>query len=249
MIRPPGPMRGGLGSGLVGDTIGNQKLHGGNDQAVYAYAREDLDGWETQLARTLTNGMFGENLTTTGVDVTQARIGERWRVGTDGLVLEVSRAPYPMSYLLSLPATGQLDQDIYRGGETRCLSTGYLTRHSARRGHDLHRLPPRSRRVDRPRIPRPHVRPGPAPAVVGCRCAVGGAQNLCAPTDCVEPVAPLITPPVDRVIAARCYLAWESKNCADASEASNAGQVWPPPSMRMNTTSVPAEQVDDERTD
>ena len=89
LIRPPGPMRGGLGSGLVGDTIGNQKVHGGDDQAVYAYAREDLDGWETQLDRTLTNGMFGENLTTSGVDVTGARIGERWRIGTDGLVLEV----------------------------------------------------------------------------------------------------------------------------------------------------------------
>ena len=95
VVRPPGPMRGGLGSGLVGDTIGNQKLHGGDDQAVYAYAREDLDGWETQLARPLTNGMFGENLTTSGVDVTQARIGERWRIGTDGLVLEVSAPRTP----------------------------------------------------------------------------------------------------------------------------------------------------------
>ena len=54
MVRSPGPMRGGLGSGLVGDTIGNQKLHGGNDQAVYAYAREDLDDWETVLDRPLT---------------------------------------------------------------------------------------------------------------------------------------------------------------------------------------------------
>jgi MOSC domain-containing protein YiiM len=89
IVRAPGPMHGGLGSGLVGDTIGNQKLHGGDDQAVYAYAREDLDAWETQLQRTLTDGMFGENLTTSGIDVTQARIGERWRIGTDGLVLEV----------------------------------------------------------------------------------------------------------------------------------------------------------------
>ena len=89
MVRPPGPKRGGLGSGLVGDTIGNQKLHGGDDQAVYVYAREDLDLWEERLARPLTNGMFGENLTTSGVDVTRARIGERWRIGTDGLVLEV----------------------------------------------------------------------------------------------------------------------------------------------------------------
>ena len=75
MVRAPGPMHGGLGSGLVGDTIGNQKLHGGDDQAVYAYAREDLDAWEIQLQRTLNNGMFGENLTTSGIDVTGARIG------------------------------------------------------------------------------------------------------------------------------------------------------------------------------
>lgn len=88
-------MRSGLGSGLVGDTIGNQKLHGGDDQAVYAYAREDLDEWQARLDRPLTDGMFGENLTTLGVDVTQARIGERWHVGTGGLVLEVSAPRTP----------------------------------------------------------------------------------------------------------------------------------------------------------
>ena len=95
MVRAPGPMHGGLGSGLVGDTIGNPKLHGGDDQAVYAYAREDLDHWEAQLQRTLSDGIFGENLTTSGIDVTGARIGERWRVGTDGLVLEVSAPRTP----------------------------------------------------------------------------------------------------------------------------------------------------------
>jgi MOSC domain-containing protein YiiM len=95
MVRAPGPLRGGLGSGLVGDTIGNQKLHGGDDQAVYAYAREDLDEWETRLERPLADGMFGENLTTTGVEVTHALIGERWRVGTGGLVLEVSAPRTP----------------------------------------------------------------------------------------------------------------------------------------------------------
>jgi MOSC domain-containing protein YiiM len=94
-VRAPGPMHGGVGSGLVGDTIGNQNVHGGDDQAVYAYAREDLDAWEIQLQRQLTHGMFGENLTTSGIDVTAARIGERWRIGTDGLVLEVSAPRTP----------------------------------------------------------------------------------------------------------------------------------------------------------
>lgn len=82
-------------SGLVGDTIGNPTLHGGPDQAVYAYAREDLDRWETQLGVALDNGMFGENLTTVGVDLTQTRIGERWRIGTGTLLLEVSAPRTP----------------------------------------------------------------------------------------------------------------------------------------------------------
>ncbi|MCM2426694.1 MOSC domain-containing protein [Streptomyces sp. RKAG337] len=75
--------------GLAGDRVYDVKHHGGNDQAVYAYAREDLDGWEEELGRELPNGVFGENLTTSGVDVNGAVIGERWRVG-GGVVLEVS---------------------------------------------------------------------------------------------------------------------------------------------------------------
>lgn len=94
-VRAPGPMKGGLGSGLVGDVIGNPKFHGGDDQAVYAYAREDLDDWQVRLERDLTNGEFGENITTEGLDVTGAVIGERWRVGTGGLLLEVTRPRVP----------------------------------------------------------------------------------------------------------------------------------------------------------
>ncbi|HEU4733241.1 MAG TPA: MOSC domain-containing protein [Kofleriaceae bacterium] len=88
-VRAPGSKRDGLGSGLVGDAICNRRHHGGNDQAVYAYAREDLDIWATELGRPLPSGCFGENLTTAQIDLTAARIGERWRIG-DVLVLEVS---------------------------------------------------------------------------------------------------------------------------------------------------------------
>src|SRR5215831_8837938 len=82
-VRAPGPMHGGLGSGLIGDWIGNTQFHGGDDQAVYAYARADLDNWERQLDREIGNGVFGENLTTAGVDVTGALIGERWQIGSN----------------------------------------------------------------------------------------------------------------------------------------------------------------------
>jgi MOSC domain-containing protein YiiM len=80
-VRPPGPKTTGLHSGLVGDPIGDTKHHGGDDQAVYAYAREDYDWWERKLGRQLAGGAFGENLTTIGFDVNAALIGEIWRIG------------------------------------------------------------------------------------------------------------------------------------------------------------------------
>ena len=75
--------------GLAGDQVFDVAHHGGTDQAVYAYAREDLDVWERRLGRELPGGVFGENLTTRGIDLAGALIGERWRIGLD-VVLEVS---------------------------------------------------------------------------------------------------------------------------------------------------------------
>ncbi|WP_371478641.1 MOSC domain-containing protein [Kitasatospora sp. NBC_00315] len=87
-VSAPGPK--GTGAvGLAGDRVYDVKHHGGPDQALYAYAREDLDYWEPELGRELPNGVFGENLTTAGLDVNGALIGERWRIGAD-VVLEVS---------------------------------------------------------------------------------------------------------------------------------------------------------------
>jgi hypothetical protein len=88
-VRAPGSKSDGLGSGLVGDTVCDRTHHGGDTQAVYTYAREDLDHWESVLGRPLIGGVFGENLTTTGVDVSGAVIGERWRIG-DELELAVT---------------------------------------------------------------------------------------------------------------------------------------------------------------
>jgi MOSC domain-containing protein YiiM len=87
-VTAPGPKGTGM-VGLAGDRVYDVKHHGGPDQAVYAYAREDLDRWQAELGRPLANGIFGENLTTSGLDVNGAVIGERWRIGPD-VVLEVS---------------------------------------------------------------------------------------------------------------------------------------------------------------
>src|SRR5947209_15626079 len=64
----------GGGSGLAGDEICDTANHGGVDQAVYAYAREDLDFWESELGHEVRSGSFGENLTTIGVNGTDGAI-------------------------------------------------------------------------------------------------------------------------------------------------------------------------------
>jgi MOSC domain-containing protein YiiM len=92
-VRAPGP-KGLGGSGLVGDAICDLRHHGGDTQAVYAFAREDLDEWETLLGGRPACGMFGENLTTAGIDITGGLVGEQWRVGTD-LVLQVTDPRIP----------------------------------------------------------------------------------------------------------------------------------------------------------
>ncbi|MGW5350584.1 MOSC domain-containing protein [Streptomyces sp. NPDC004031] len=89
-VTAPGPK--GTGAvGLAGDRVYDVKHHGGTHQAVYSFAREDLDRWAAVFGRALPSGSFGENLTTTGYDVNEALIGERWRIGgPGGPLLEVS---------------------------------------------------------------------------------------------------------------------------------------------------------------
>ena len=79
--------------GLHGDVQVNRKYHGGEGQAVYAYAQEDADFWVGELGRELPPGRFGENLRTTGLDLTGALLGERWRVGTAVFEVTAPRIP------------------------------------------------------------------------------------------------------------------------------------------------------------
>lgn len=76
-----------------GDTIVDRKHHGGPHKAVYAYAREDAVWWEAEIGRALAGGAFGENLTTSGIDINEALIGERWSVGS--ALLEISEPRIP----------------------------------------------------------------------------------------------------------------------------------------------------------
>ena len=79
--------------GLEGDQVADTRYHGGCDQAVYAFAREDLDWWAGELGREIRDGQFGENLTTSGIDVNEAEVGERWQVGTTTFEVAMIRVP------------------------------------------------------------------------------------------------------------------------------------------------------------
>ncbi|MEV4187509.1 MOSC domain-containing protein [Streptosporangium canum] len=120
-VTAPGPK--GTGAvGLAADRVYDVEHHGGSDQAVYAYAREDLDGWEAEFGSSLTNGVFGENLTTLGLDVNGALIGERWRIGPD-VVLEVSCARIPCATF-----QGWLERDGWIKRFTRAARPGAYLR-------------------------------------------------------------------------------------------------------------------------
>ena len=81
------------GVNLRGDDQADRSVHGGPDKAVYAYALEDTEWWEHELGRSLGHGAFGENLSLRGVDVSRARIGERWAIGSTLLEVRQPRLP------------------------------------------------------------------------------------------------------------------------------------------------------------
>jgi MOSC domain-containing protein YiiM len=81
------------GANLDGDRQADLTVHGGPNKAVYAYAIEETRRWEEELGRPFGVGAWGENLTTEGVDVSGAVLGERWRIGTTLLEVVQPRLP------------------------------------------------------------------------------------------------------------------------------------------------------------
>lgn len=79
--------------GIEGDQVADLRHHGGESKAIYAFAREDLDHWEGVLGQPIADGQFGENLTTIGIDVNEALVGERWRIGTALVEIAEPRIP------------------------------------------------------------------------------------------------------------------------------------------------------------
>ena len=132
------------GANLAGDDQADRAAHGGPDKAIYAYADEDYRWWDSEIGRRIEYGEFGDNLTTQGIDVTHALVGERWEVGST--VLEVSEPRIPC-WRLGVRMTDNLfprrfTEAARPGTYLRIIAEGDVgkgdpIRVAARPGHDL----------------------------------------------------------------------------------------------------------------
>ena len=115
--------------GLEGDRVCDTENHGGVDQALYAYAREDSAWWAEQLGREIPAGLFGENLTTEGLDITNALIGEVWRLGDEvEVMVRAPRIPcITFQHRMQLPHwVKRFHQEGRPGAYLKVLKTGTL---------------------------------------------------------------------------------------------------------------------------
>jgi len=79
---------------LDGDRQADLSVHGGPQKAVYVYPSEHYDFWKQELPdMDLPWGVFGENLTTTGLFETEINIGDKFRVGTGEVMVTQPRMP------------------------------------------------------------------------------------------------------------------------------------------------------------
>ncbi len=81
------------GVNFEGDDQADRTVHGGTDKAVYVYAREDYDFWRDAEQMDTPPGLFGENLTVEGLDLSRALVGEQWEVGSATFEVTQPRLP------------------------------------------------------------------------------------------------------------------------------------------------------------
>jgi len=76
------------------DNVVDRKYHGGLEQAVYAYGEQHYDFWKGLYPKKDWNyGMFGENLTISGLDETNIHVGNIYQLGEAKIEVTKSRQP------------------------------------------------------------------------------------------------------------------------------------------------------------
>ena len=115
--------------GIRGDSVLNNKHHGGLDQAVYAYRIEDYDWWSDELSKSVAQTTFGENLTLKGIVSPALKIGSQ--LIFDEVVLEVTAPRIPCQTLNAVmgdPAFSRRFAEAARSGfYFRVITEGQLS--------------------------------------------------------------------------------------------------------------------------
>src|SRR6266487_5177805 len=79
---------------VEGDRQADLTVHGGLEKAIYAYPAEHYPFWREQFPEMdLPRGMFGENLTITGLLEDTVHIGDHFQVGSAKLMVKQPRLP------------------------------------------------------------------------------------------------------------------------------------------------------------
>jgi MOSC domain-containing protein YiiM len=92
--------------GIQGDGWAHPRFHGGKKQALLLISTEDID-FLKELGYSVYPGALGENLTISGIDMRQVRLGDRFRA--DGILLEITKLRRPCQTLDSIRKGIQLE--------------------------------------------------------------------------------------------------------------------------------------------
>ena len=103
---------------LEGDAQSDLSVHGGKTKAVYVYPSEHYPWWRHELPGVpLPWGVFGENLTVTGLVETAVHVGDRLRAGSAEFIVTQPRMPcYKLGIRFNDAAMVQRFQDSRRNG-------------------------------------------------------------------------------------------------------------------------------------
>jgi MOSC domain-containing protein YiiM len=105
--------------GLDGDEVGNPRVHGGPEKAIYAYGAGVYAGWIADHPAhrdRLVPGGFGENLLIDGLDEASVCIGDRWRIGQ--ALVEVCQPRQPCSTLARWFGDPRMAKAMVRNGRS-----------------------------------------------------------------------------------------------------------------------------------
>ncbi|WP_027007539.1 MOSC domain-containing protein [Conexibacter woesei] len=117
-------------TGFDDDEQADLTVHGGPDKAICCYASEHFPYWVRLLERSepMPPGAFGENLTLHGALETGVHIGDTYRLGDDGVVVQVSQPRGPCFKLAARwgtkRVTREMAYDMIAGFYFRVIETG-----------------------------------------------------------------------------------------------------------------------------